>query len=68
MGILCTQLLLQFYVNRFQTLQVFLSWSEDMHVVWIYSSDQFFSLLIFHISKKKYKAGDINSLNLFVTA
>ena len=32
---LCAQLLLQFYANLFETLQVFLSWSEDVHVVWI---------------------------------
>ena len=63
MGTLCAQLLLQFYANLFQTLQVFLSWSEDMHVVWKYSSDHFFSLLIVHISFTHYKAGDINSLN-----
>ena len=28
--------LLRFYANSFDTLQVSLSWSEDMHVVWIY--------------------------------
>ena len=34
---LCAQLLLQFYADSFETLQMFLSWSEDMHVVWILS-------------------------------
>ena len=34
-GILCMQLLLQFYANSFETLQVFRSWSEDVHIVWI---------------------------------
>ena len=34
-GTLCAQLLLQFYADSFETLQIFLSWSEDMHVVWI---------------------------------
>ena len=34
-GTLCAQLLLQFYADCFETLQMFLSWSEDMHVVWI---------------------------------
>ena len=34
---LCTQLLLQFYADSFETLQMFLSWSEIMHVVWILS-------------------------------
>ena len=36
-GTLCAQLLLQFYADSFETLQMFLSWSEDMHVVWILS-------------------------------
>ena len=31
MGSLWMQLLLQFLTNIFETLQVFLSWSEDMH-------------------------------------
>ena len=31
MGNLSTQLLLQFYIKLFETLQVFLSWSEDVH-------------------------------------
>ena len=34
---LCAQLLLQFYADSFETLQMLLSWSEDMHVVWILS-------------------------------
>ena len=29
------RLLLQIYVNSFETLQMFCSWSEDVHVVWI---------------------------------
>ena len=41
---LCAQLLLQFYADLFETLQMFLSWSEDMHVIWILSWDYFFSL------------------------
>ena len=32
------------HANSFETLQMFLSWSEDMHVVWILSSDYFLSL------------------------
>ena len=36
-GTLCVQLLLQFYADSFETLQMFLPWSEDMHVVWILS-------------------------------
>ena len=35
-GTLCAQLLLQFYADSFETSQMFLSWSEDMHVVWRY--------------------------------
>ena len=34
-GTLCAQLLLQFHANSFKTLHVLLTWSEDMHVVWI---------------------------------
>ena len=32
-GMKCAQLLLQFYADLFVTLQMFLSWSEDVHVV-----------------------------------
>ena len=35
MDILWAQLLLQFDTDSFETSQVFWSWSEDMHVVWI---------------------------------
>ena len=34
---LCAHLLLQFFADSFETSQMFLSWSEDMHVVWILS-------------------------------
>ena len=34
-GTLCAQLLLQFYIDSFETSQVFYTWSEDMHVVLI---------------------------------
>ena len=40
-GTLCAQLFLQFCADSFETLQMFLSWSENMHVVWIYSSNYF---------------------------
>ena len=33
MGSLWTQLLLQFVTDLFETLQVFLSWSEDVRVI-----------------------------------
>ena len=33
MGTLWTQLLLQFLTDLFETLPVFLSWSEDVHLV-----------------------------------
>ena len=42
MGTLCAHLLLQFYIDSFETSQVFWTWSEDMHVVWIYSSNYFY--------------------------
>ena len=45
-GVLCAQLLLQFYADYFETLQMFLSWSEDMHVVWILSSDYILSFFL----------------------
>ena len=32
---LCLQLFLQFYFDSFETLQVFMSWSEDVHIVWM---------------------------------
>ena len=38
-GSFCAELLLQFYADLFETLQVFLSWSEEVHVVCIESSD-----------------------------
>ena len=30
-GTLCAQLLLQFYIDSFETSQVFCTWPEDMH-------------------------------------
>ena len=42
-GTLWAQLLLKFYTDSFETSLVFWSWSEDMHVVWIYSADYFLS-------------------------
>ena len=38
-GYLVCTLLLQFYADPFETLQLFLSWSADVHVVYILSSD-----------------------------
>ena len=35
LGIFCMQLLLQFYADSFETLQVYRQWSEDVHIVWI---------------------------------
>ena len=40
-GTLCMQLLIQFYANSFETLQMCWSWSEEVHVLWKYSSDYF---------------------------
>ena len=41
-GTLCAHLLLQFNIDSFETSQVFLTWSEHINVVWIYSSDYFY--------------------------
>ena len=50
MGSLWRQLLLQFLIDLFETLQVFLSWSEDVHVVlglsFYYSLSTFSTFLI----------------------
>ena len=35
LGTLRAQLLLQFSMVCFETLQMFSAWNEDMHVVWI---------------------------------
>ena len=35
LGVLWAKLLLQFCTDQFETLQVFSSWSEGVHVVWI---------------------------------
>ena len=41
---LWAQLLLQFYTKLFEILQVFLSWSEDVHVLLGLSSHHFLSI------------------------
>ena len=46
MGTLCAHLLLQFYIDSFETSQLFCTWSEDMHMVSILSSDYFLSLFL----------------------
>ena len=33
--IMCMYLLLQFYADSFETLQVLRSWAKDVHIVWI---------------------------------
>ena len=33
--LLWAQLLLQFYTDCFETLHVFFSWYEDVHVIWV---------------------------------
>ena len=47
MGSLWMQLLLQFLTGLFKTLQVFLSWSEDMHLVLVLS--RYFFINFFHL-------------------
>ena len=46
-GTLWAQLLLQFWTDPFETLQVFLSWSEDMHVLFTESFSFFFFFFFF---------------------
>ena len=58
-GTLFMQLLLQFYLDSFETLQVFRSWSENVHIVWIYLqiSCHFFhkmNLVIFPAEVNRY--------------
>ena len=61
------QLLLQFYSDSFETFQVFRSWSEDVHIVWIYSSDYFlllFSQIEFSRFLGVYYYQDMNVLRI----
>ena len=46
MGALWAQLLLQFSTDCFETLQMFVAWNEDMHVVWVQYFEYFFSLFL----------------------
>ena len=46
LGVLWAQLLLQFCTDLFETLHVFSSWYQEVHVVWIYSWDYFLSLFV----------------------
>ena len=41
-------LLLQFYADCFETLQVFRSCSEDVHIVWVYIILRLFFDIFFH--------------------
>ena len=34
LGTLCMQLLLQLLLDRFETLQAFSTWSENVHILW----------------------------------
>ena len=44
LGVLWAQLVLQFCTDLFETLHVFSSWYEDVHVIWISLWDYFLSL------------------------
>ena len=46
--ILCMQLLLQFYADSFETLQVFRSWSKEVHIFCIISD--YFLLLYYKLN------------------
>ena len=51
LSILCMQLLLQFYFDSFETLQVFRSWSEDVHIIRLFLSlFQKMNLVIFQLN------------------
>ena len=46
LGSLWAQLRLQFSTDCFETFQMFSAWNEEMHVVWIWFFDNFFSLFL----------------------
>ena len=60
MGTLCAQLLLQFYANLFETLQVFLSWSEDAYGLDIILRLVFISFFFFFLH---FELGHCSVLN-----
>ena len=57
--LLWAQLLLQFYTDCFETLHVFSSWYEDVHVIWVYMLEHFLSLFphceLSHFSPSVYR-------------
>ena len=59
LGVLWAQLLLQFCTSHFETLEVFSSWYEDVHVIWIWLLDYFLSLFplceFSHFSTSMYR-------------
>ena len=46
-------ILLQFYADSFKTLQVLRSWSEDLHIVWIYIFCNLLQIIFCHIKFDK---------------
>ena len=65
MGTLCAHFLLQFYVDSFETSQVFLVMFLDSSYLVIVTPIKFTFSEIPHYSKK-FLAGDISSPNLLV--
>ena len=64
MGNLWAQLLLQFYTHLYEILQVFLSWSEDVHVVLGFSS-HYLLINFYHFIYLVFFPGHINSQSVF---
>ena len=56
--------LLQFYVNSFETLQVFRSWSEDVHIVWAYSPQNFYCHFLHKFNELSHFCDQIKILGI----
>ena len=50
---MCAQLLLPLCANSFETILMFWSWSEDVHMLWIKLTD-YFSLLFPQIELSRF--------------
>ena len=61
-GTLWAQLLVQICTDSFETSLVFWSWSDDMHVVWVISSD-YFLLLFLQVELSHFSGIIYNKVN-----
>ena len=52
-GIVCAQLLLRFYANTFETLQMFYSWSIDVHIMG-YNPQFYFLFHVLHVKLRHF--------------